>query len=545
VSPSTDPSPGFGSARELLLEMARERSLAALLRRLATAMAEQPGVALARVWLIEPGDICPACPMREECTQQVPCLHLAASAGTPQADAEADWARLDGRFRRFPIGRGRRKVGHIAATGEPVVIESIAEDPSWIADPEWASREGVEGFGGQPLSYRGEPLGVLAVFTRTPFRVDAMGWLRLLADHAAAAIANARAFAEIERLRLQLELENAYLREEVAEAQVFGEIVGQSPALRTVERQIELVAPTDASVLILGESGTGKELVAREIHRRSARCDRPLIKVNCASIPGELYESEFFGHVKGAFTGAVKDRVGRFEAADGGTLLLDEVGEIPPALQSKLLRVLQEGQVERVGDQRTRSVNVRVLAATNRDLKAEVAAGRFREDLYYRLNVFPIEVPSLRQRKEDLQLLAEHFLAAAARRIPGRKLRLTKANLAQLQGYDWPGNVRELHNVIERAVIISQGGRLHFDLPAAGMVPARQPAAGGTAGDVVPQAEMDRRERENVLAALRRARWKISGAGGAAELLGVKPTTLRSRLKKMGLDKPLDGGSIR
>jgi len=542
VSEFLDSAPSFDSARELLLEMARERSLDALLRGIVAALAEQPGVALARIWLIEPGDICSACPMREECAQHVPCLHLVASAGTPVAEPAADWSCLDGVFRRFPMGRGVRKVGHIGATGEPVVIENIEADPSWIARPDWARREGIQGFGGQPLSHRGELLGVLAVFTRTRFRVDAMSWLRLVADHAAAAIANARAFAEIERLRQQLELENAYLREEVAEAQVFGEIVGQSPALRTVERQIDLVAPTDASVLILGESGTGKELVAREIHRRSARRDRPLIKVNCASVPGELYESEFFGHVKGAFTGAVKDRVGRFEAAEGGTLFLDEVGEIPLPLQSKLLRVLQEGQYERLGDDRTRTVNVRVLAATNRDLKADVAARLFREDLYYRLNVFPIEVPPLRQRKEDLPALADHFLEAAVRGLPGPKPRLTKAHLAQLQCYDWPGNVRELHNVIERAVITAGDGRLRFDLPATGTGDPRA-GAGAVAerdldAEVVPQAEMDRRERENVLAALRRARWKISGAGGAAEMLGVKPTTLRSRLKKMGLEKP-------
>ncbi len=541
MTSSPGPAPSFESARELLLEMARERSLDALLHRIVAELADQPGVALARVWLMEPGDICPACPMRGECPQQVPCLHLAASAGTPKADPGADWSRLDGGFRRFAVGRGVRKVGHIAATGEPVAIESIEADPSWIGQPEWARREGIAGFGGQPLTFQGELVGVLAVFTRTHFRLDAMSWLRLVADHAAAAIANARAFAEIERLRQQLELENAYLREEVAEAQVFGEIVGQSPALRTVERQIELVAPTDASVLILGESGTGKELVAREIHRRSARRDRPLIKVNCASVPGELYESEFFGHVKGAFTGAVKDRVGRFQAADGGTLLLDEVGEIPPALQSKLLRVLQEGQYERLGEERTRSVNVRVLAATNRDLKAEVAAGRFREDLYYRLNVFPLEVPALRQRKEDLSLLAAHFLEAAARGVRDSKPPLTKANLALLQAYDWPGNVRELHNVIERAVITARDGRLHFDLPAAGTArggaASRTPAEADAPGEVVPQPEMDRRERENMLAALRHARWKISGEGGAAELLGVKPTTLRSRLKKLGLEK--------
>jgi transcriptional regulator with GAF, ATPase, and Fis domain len=236
--------------------------------------------------------------------------------------------------------------------------------------------------------------------------------------------------------------------------------------------------------------------------------------------------------------------VGRFEAADGGTLFLDEGGEIPLPLQSKLLRVLQEGQYERLGEERTRTVNVRVLAATNRDLKADVAGGRFREDLYYRLNVFPIEVPPLRQRKEDLPLLADHFLETAARRLRCRRPHLTRANLAQLEAYDWPGNVRELHNVIERALITSQtqGERLHFDLPVGGSGPgpaasAAEAKRGMAEGEVVPQAEMDRRDRENVLAALTRASWKISGAGGAAELLGVKPTTLRSRLKKMGLEK--------
>jgi formate hydrogenlyase transcriptional activator len=541
MSTTAEPGLGFASTAGLLLEMAHERSLEALLRRIVSGLTAQPAVALARIWLIEPGDICPECPMRDECPQRVPCLHLAASAGTPNAAGNADWSRVDGDFRRFPLRAGARKVGHVAATGEPVIVESIARDGSWIARPEWAQEEGIQGFGGQPLVYRGEPLGVLGVFTRNAFRVDALDWLRLVADHAAAAIANARAFAEIERLRRQLELENTYLREEVAGAQAFGEIVGESPALRTVEEQIELVAPTDASVLVLGESGTGKELVAREIHRRSSRSEGPLIKVNCASIPGELYESEFFGHVRGAFTGAVNDRVGRFEAASGGTLLLDEVGEIPLGLQSKLLRVLQEGQYERVGEDRTRSVDVRVIAATHRDLRSEVSARRFREDLFYRLNVFPIEVPPLRERLSDLPSLATHFVLAAGERLRCPAPRLTRANLAQLQSYDWPGNVRELVNVIERAVITARGGRMRFDLPAVGASPGTaQPeeieAADG--GAVLPQAELERRDRANTRAALERCGWKISGEGGAAELLGLPPTTLRSRVQKMGLERP-------
>jgi transcriptional regulator with GAF, ATPase, and Fis domain len=296
-------------------------------------------------------------------------------------------------------------------------------------------------------------------------------------------------------------------------------------------------------VLILGESGTGKELVSREIHKRSRRSGRPLIRVNCASIPRELYESEFFGHIKGAFTGAVKDRAGRFEAAHGGTLLLDEVGEIPLELQSKFLRVLQEGQYERVGDERTRTVDVRIIAATNRDLPKEVDAGRFRQDLYYRLNVFPIEVAPLRERKEDIPLLAAHFLEKAAVKLRLPAARLTRAHLAQFQAHDWPGNIRELQNKIERALILAQNGVLWFDFPAsrgpaAPTTPIPAPDAEGESPGVLSDLEFRRRERENISAALTKTGWKIHGPGGTAELLGVKPSTLISRIKRMGLKKP-------
>src|SRR6266567_1444219 len=260
-----------------------------------------------------------------------------------------------------------------------------------------------------------------------------------------------------------LEFENEFLQDEFRAS--FGNSIGHGPALQKVLAQIATVAPTEANVIILGESGTGKELVARAIHDLSARKGRPLVRVNCASIPKELFESEFFGHVRGAFTGAIKDRVGRFELADDGTLFLDEVGEIPLDLQSKLLRVLQEGQFERVGDERTRTVKVRLIAATNRDLLAEARAGRFRLDLYYRLSVFPIEVPSLRERLEDVGELAEHFIKQASRRLGVPRPRLTKFHVQELQSYDWPGNVRELQNVIERAVILAKGGKLEFDLP--------------------------------------------------------------------------------
>jgi len=332
-----------------------------------------------------------------------------------------------------------------------------------------------------------------------------------------------------------LEFENEFLQDEFRSS--FGNILGQSPALRQVLSQIAIVAPTDANVLILGESGTGKELVARAIHDLSARKDHPLVRVNCASIPKELFESEFFGHVRGAFTGAIKDRVGRFELADDGTLFLDEVGEIPLDLQSKLLRVLQEGQFERVGDERTRTVKVRIITATNRDLLAEAKAGRFRLDLYYRLSVFPIEVPPLRERLEDVHELADHFIKQASRRLGVPGARLTRLLVQDLRSYDWPGNVRELQNVIERAVILAKGGELQFDLPRRiiredSSIRAT-PLPNARAEDELSLDELVVREREILASALRRTNWKIYGADGAAALLRIKPTTLVSKMKRL------------
>jgi len=333
-----------------------------------------------------------------------------------------------------------------------------------------------------------------------------------------------------------LEFENEFLQDEFRAS--FGNIVGHSLALQKVLAQIATVAGTEANVLILGESGTGKELVARAIHDLSARKDRPLVRVNCASIPKELFESEFFGHVRGAFTGAIKDRVGRFELADNGSLFLDEIGEIPFELQSKLLRVLQEGQFERVGDERTRTVNVRLITATNRDLLAEAKAGRFRLDLYYRLSVFPIEVPPLRERLEDLAELAEYFLRQASRRLGVPRSRLTKHHVQELQSYDWPGNVRELQNVIERAVILARAGKLQFDLPPRVAIgSSAAPAHNHDAKQGLSLDELTVREREIIEAALRRTHWKIYGVDGAAALLGIKPTTLVSKIKRLRIEK--------
>ncbi len=346
---------------------------------------------------------------------------------------------------------------------------------------------------------------------------------------------------EIQKLKQQLELENAYLIQEVRVARAYGEIIGRSPALGAILSQIELVAPTEANVLITGESGTGKELVAREIHNRSSRKQRTLIKVNCASIPKELYESEFFGHIKGAFTGAVKDRAGRFELADRGTLFLDEVGEIPLDLQSKLLRVLQEGTYEKVGDDKTRHVDVRIISATNRNLKEDMQAGKFRQDLYYRLNVFPIEVPPLRERMEDLPALATQFLQTASQKLNVPLSRITQANLLDLQAYGWPGNIRELQNVMERAAILSKGGKLSLNIPTAQTRNSggkSRPSASAKEPESIlfTEEEMKERERENLLNALRQCNGKVTGMNGAAELLKMKPTTLYSRIKKLKLE---------
>ena len=327
-------------------------------------------------------------------------------------------------------------------------------------------------------------------------------------------------------------------------AESFGKIIGQSGACRRIISQVEVVAPTDATVLILGETGTGKELIAREIHQRSRRNDKPLVRVNCTSIPRELFESEFFGHAKGAFTGAIKDRAGRFEIAAGGTLFLDEVGEIPLELQSKLLRVLQEKCYERVGEDRTRQTDVRITAATNRDLKKDIGAGHFREDLYYRLNVFPLQVPPLRERKGDITLLATHFVELLVKELGCPKPRLTRAGIEALESYEWPGNIRELRNVIERAAIFARGGALEFDLPVTGA--SVDPTSfgpqysDGLDPEYLTESEMRRREWENLLAILQKTGWRIKGSDGAAELLGVKATTLVARIKKMGFNRPLE-----
>ncbi|MBT5220325.1 MAG: sigma 54-interacting transcriptional regulator [Woeseia sp.] len=350
-----------------------------------------------------------------------------------------------------------------------------------------------------------------------------------------------QALAENASLRDELERERDYLREEVNVAMNFGRIIGRSSALKHMLAQVEAVARTPASVLILGESGVGKELVAHAIHARSGREDAPLVKVNCASIPKELFESEFFGHVKGAFTGAHRDRVGRFQLADGGTIFLDEVGEIPLELQGKLLRVLQESEFERVGDDVTRSVDTRVIAATNRNLEKLVLDGNFREDLFYRISVFPIEVPPLRKRPDDVVQLAQHFLEQTCTDFGRKSLHLTKAQANALEVYDWPGNVRELKNVIERAVILTKGEALRLDLSMPATLQSSTNAgvqAPYNYGDLLTEDQMRGLQKQNLRKALEQCNWRVSGKEGAAALLGIRPTTLSDRIKSFGLKKP-------
>jgi len=523
-----------------MVSMAQNRSLNEVLNAVVRGIADCPSLVLARLWLIDRGDICQVCRLQPECPDPTHCLHLVASAGNPRSSKE-DYSRLDGAFRRFPLGV--RKIGRVAKSGEGLLITNIRGDEDWIADPLWIQRQRVKSFAAQPLVFRGQVLGVLAIFDAGVLSVSDFNWLRVFADHAAVSIANARAFEEIEFLKARLEEENQYLRQEVSTVLGVGNVIGNSLGLTKVIHQIQLVAPTEATVLITGESGTGKELVARAIHDNSTRKDRALIKVNCAAVPESLFESEFFGHVKGSFTGALKDKPGRFELAHGGTLFLDEIGEIPLPMQTKLLRVLQEQEIERVGDTRTRKINVRLIAATHRDLKRDVQAGRFRQDLFYRLSVFPIEIPPLRERRDDIPQLVEHFVTQCAQRLNHPSPRLTQSVINQLKAYDWPGNVRELQNSVERAVILAQGRPLRFDFlsnPTNPNPSTRAPITDDPdieSSSVLTRDDLKRHERDNITHALQRSGGKIFGAEGAAELLGMKPTTLASRIKALGIHR--------
>ncbi len=348
-------------------------------------------------------------------------------------------------------------------------------------------------------------------------------------ERSKAELAQRKHLDEIESLKSQLEKENIYLRQEIKTVQGFEKIVGKSKALQYILFRVKQAAPTDATVLILGETGTGKGLLAHAIHELSGRKDRPMITVNCAALPGNLIESELFGREKGAFTGAHAKQVGRFELADGGTIFLDEIGEMPPEFQTKLLKVLEQGEFERLGSPKTIKVNVRVIASTNRDLEVEVKNKRFREDLFFRLNVFPISIPPLRTRAEDIPQLVSHFVDKYALKFGRKYETIPKGMMKALQEHPWPGNVRELEHIIERAVIISPGPVLRLSEPL-----ERNPAEAREE----PLKGLEAMEREHIVKVLQKTRWKLEGESGAASILGLNPSTLRSRIKKLGIKHP-------
>jgi formate hydrogenlyase transcriptional activator len=403
--------------------------------------------------------------------------------------------------------------------------------------------EGIQSYCVVPLVARGISIGTFTVWSATKNRYSAADseLLQEVANQVALAIANMKSYEEIAALKARLEKENVYLQEEIRTQHNFEEIVGNSPALLELLRRVDQVAPTDSSVLIYGETGTGKELIARAIHDRSARKKRPLVKVNCSAISAGLVESELFGHVKGAFTGAFERRIGRFELADGGTLFLDEVGELPLETQVKLLRVLQEREFEPVGSNRTVRVDVRIIAATNRNLQESIGAGSFRSDLYYRLNVFPLAVPPLRERASDIPQLAMFFLARYSRNLGKRMDGISAAATERLKHYSWPGNVRELQNVIERALILSRGPILELETD---LISVSSSAAFRDVAEAVQPIEpssvlktLEEVERAHICAVLQETRGVIEGAKGAAKTLGMHPNTLRHRMEKLGIKR--------
>jgi transcriptional regulator with GAF, ATPase, and Fis domain len=517
----------------LILAMAEAEGPTAVLGQVLAPLLEHEEILVARVWFLDDRD-CPVCSVVPDVPGHA--LHLRASGARPTTTGLG--SDIDGDCHLVRSGAASQ-IATIAARGEPLLSASVDPVEHWGLESTCPAANEVRGVLGHPLHFRGRNVGVLACYLRTEPHDTMLAWLPTFAAHAAVAIANCRALQEIQRLHQQLELERDYLREEAAQVARVDGIVGDSPTITRVLRQVDLVAATEANVLIEGESGTGKELIARAIHQRSSRSAKSLVKVNCASIPTDLFESEFFGHARGAFTGAVRDRVGRFQLADRGTIFLDEVGEIPLGLQTKLLRVLQEGDFERVGEDATRHVDVRVLAATNRNLRAEVDAGRFRLDLFYRLSVFPIPLPPLRERREDISTLATQFIRAASQRLHRPPPKVPHREMAKLVAYDWPGNIRELQHVVERAVILApHGGAMQFDVSSSHTDPE-------------PRQELDRPyrtetewrrlERENLVAALQAAGGKVAGRDGAAALLGMNPNTLTSRLRKLGLKKAFAG----
>jgi len=420
--------------------------------------------------------------------------------------------------------------------GKPLYCADVDQDT--VIGP--AGREmGTKSYLSTPIRFEERVIGALFIisYRKNAFDEDELKLLKVVAQQIEIAINNAqqaealhKALREVELLKNRLQAENIYLQEEIKTEHNFEEIIGQSAAIQTVLHKIEQIAPTDITVLIQGETGTGKELIARTIHNLSQRKDRPLVKVNCGAIPAGLVESELFGHQKGAFTGAIEQRIGRFELADGGTIFLDEVSELPQDIQVKLLRVLQEREFERVGSSKPIRVDVRIIAATNRNLAQAVKAGLFRSDLFYRLNVFPLEIPPLRERKSDIPLLINVFLSKLAKKLGKHIHGLSRDAMDRLMRYEWPGNIRELQNVIERAVVLAHTPIIHIDDYMLQV---------NTSLESSNSKRLEDMERSHILHVLENTNWVIEGKRGAASILGLTPSTLRYRMKKLGIKKPM------
>ena len=517
--PSSTPPPRSHNVLErITLQMASSLDLQLVLTTITQGLVEELDAASARIWLLGPGDLCADCYKAADCTNRNRCLHLEASAGL--------YANLNGEYRRIPLGA--LKIGKIAQGFGSIYTNDVLSDDR-LPNKQWMKENALHSFAGHPLKFRGEVLGVVAMFGRRPLSEEEFERLAVFANEAAIAIKNAQLFTEVEQLKNRLQAENLYLREEIKLQHNFEEIIGESQSIKAVLRHIEQVAPTDSTVLIRGDTGTGKELIARAIHNLSPRKAHALVRVNCGAIPANLAESELFGHEKGSFTGALQRRLGRFELADGGTIFLDEVGELSLDAHVKLLRVLQEREFERVGSGHSTKVDVRVIAATNRDLHAAVKAGSFRADLLYRLNVFPIEVPPLSARASDVPLLVNHFVTKFSKKLGKLFEGVSQATMDRLTRYAWPGNIRELENVIERATILAKGPVLQID----------DVLLHGNSVPLLPVADsLEEVERAHVFRVLHDVSWVIEGKQGAAARLGLHPNTLRSRMQKLGIKKP-------
>ena len=472
-------------------------------------------------------------------------LHVEGVRRNPGESIESIMARVQSSLRISEEIRVRKRLAESHASEfltsrRPYVCADIQAQRRFPND-ETFFKVGIQSYVSLPILKHNELLGAVTFlsFQKQAFSDADVQLLQDVSDIVSIAVFNALAYEKIRALRDQLQVENRALQDEIVQKAIFEEIVGSSPALRNVLSAIDKVAPTDSTVLISGETGTGKELVAHAIHRRSLRSNRALVKVNCAALPAELIASELFGHEKGAFTGALNQRIGRFEAANGGTIFLDEIGELTPEMQISLLRVLQEKEFERVGGNKTIRTDVRVIAATNRDLARQVSDDRFRMDLYYRLNVFPVQVPPLRERGDDIPILVDYFVSHFARRMGKRIGQIEKRTLDALQAYSWPGNIRELQNIVERGVILTESEVFRLE-------PGTLPQTPQTGSSVASWETTGTRDQQKALieTILKDTRGRISGPDGAAARLGIPASTLESRIRALRINKHLFRGNL-